>query len=171
MPGRPIIAAGIRRLEEFGLEPILDMIVDGQTLNTITAAVGVISRPTLSQWLLGKYKGAGETDEQAAARAALYKEARALSAYALGDDALDAVDAEKEPRAAQLARNRAELRLKVAGLRNRDEFGDKPQVAIQLNFGSLHLDALRRRQVTSAPAEIVAPEGDGEPTAMIAAGS
>jgi hypothetical protein len=88
------------------------------------------------------------------ARARL-KEARSIGAHALVDEALEITDAAM-PGGSRPVTNAAEAasvrlavdtRVRLAGLLNRQELGDSPQVAVQLNVGQLMLDAFRQTRV------------------------
>lgn len=70
------------------------------------------------------------------------------SAGALVDQALDIVDnAPLDRDGIQKARVQSETRLRVAGLKDRENWGErKADVLVQLNVGEMHLNALRHRE-------------------------
>lgn len=159
MPGQPITAAAIARMEAYGLDRILDRIINGELMGKIADDPHIaVSRPMLSRWLNGRVERVkGEPGKQRAAeREKLYREARALSAQSIVEDGLDVLDNETDPKASHLAKNRADFRLRLAENYDRTNFAAKQSgVNINLNIGDLHLDALRRRAV-ARPAEPVA---------------
>jgi hypothetical protein len=74
-------------------------------------------------------------------------QARREAAHLLVDEAMNIAD-EPVGSSADVQRNRlrTETRLKVAGWWNPD-YSDKAKVAVSVDFGQLHLDALRRRAI------------------------
>jgi hypothetical protein len=148
MPGKPFTRAAHERYNALGLDTILERVADGWTLDRIAKdpVLQPGSRALLNRWLLGIDKSPDETAEQAKARRSLYEDARRLSAMAIAEDGLDALDNETDPKMAQLANYRAAFRLRLAEAFDRDRFASKPTaMQLNVNFGTLHLDALRRR--------------------------
>jgi hypothetical protein len=66
------------------------------------------------------------------------------------DKGLEAVNL-ATPETASVAKLQWEAQRWVAGKLDSDAYGDKPQVAVQVNLGSLHLDALRAFNTDSDP--------------------
>jgi hypothetical protein len=98
------------------------------------------------------------------------KEARKAGAVALVDEALEIAD-EARPGGARPVTNAAEatatrlatdVRLRLAGMFDRDSFGDRPaQVGVQLSFGQQYLEALRQcRTIPSGLAQAALPSGE-----------
>ena len=116
-----------------GLDPILERVADGDTIRTISLDLGC-TRCALNDWL-------NEEPE----RRALYRAARAASAAALADAALDIADASRETGTSK-ARLQIETRQWLAGVYNREDFGVNKQPGVTVNIGSLHLDSLRQSQ-------------------------
>ncbi len=78
------------------------------------------------------------------------QEARKEAAGVLIDEALSITD-EPVGSTADVQRNRmrADTRMKIAGWWDRESYGDSKAVSVELNFGALHLDALRRHKSDS----------------------
>lgn len=142
MAGNPLkraMLAGISKLG--GLNPILDRVANGETIRSIAVDVGC-SRSMLTEWL-----------HNDAERRALYLRARATSADALAESALDIADASSETGTSK-ARLQVETRQWLAGVYDREQYGQqKPGVTV--NIGQLHLDALRQRQAEKVAAPSV----------------
>lgn len=198
MAGQPITAEYCKRLEAYGLERILDRIIDGEFMHTIAADPAIrVSRPFLSRWLNGTLPGsknpkvadavaerrelydqaralhdqALEIEKQKAAeRKRQYAEALELSADAIVEDGARHLEEETDPRMSQLRAAQAAFRLKLAQTRNRQKYGE-PKTKVEVNIAVQHLDALRRRQVT-ATVVVQAPLEDGGPDVeLLPAGS
>lgn len=151
LPGRPITAAHIKRANAYGLDRILDRVIDGETLRVIASDPLLnVSRPFLSQWLCGKvHDQRGPLDQQkarSATRRGLYEDARRMSAMSVVEDGRDSLDNETDPKMAQIANYRAAFRLKMAEVFDRERFG-AAKVQVEVNIGNMHLDALRRRTI------------------------
>lgn len=129
--------------EQGGWDRIIARIASGDTIagvaRTLYRPDGLaIDRSTLSNML--------RRDPERAARV---KQARTEGASAMVDQALHLVDdAALDKDAIQKARVQAELRVKVAGLIDRESYGpSQPQVNVQVNVEGMHLDALRHRRL------------------------
>lgn len=153
MAGQPITNMAMRKFADAGLENILDRVIDGDHLQEIADEL-FVSRPMLVRWLNGYIGPAGEPDSAAQARRRAYREARALSAQLLAEDALKGVDDEDDPKAAYLAKVKADFRFRLAEVYSEDfrpaKQGNSP--TININIAQLHIDSLRRRQLPR-PAE------------------
>ena len=79
-------------------------------------------------------------------RTAAYARARARGAHSIAEDALTIAD-EATPGDVQVARLRVDTRKWMAAKLNPDEYSDKQQPAVNIDLGSLALDALRLRSV------------------------
>lgn len=90
-------------------------------------------------------------------RSARVKAAHLEGASAMVDDAIHRVETAQADRdSTNLAKVQAEFKLKVAGLKDREQWGEaKQQVNVQVNVEGMHLDALRHRQLNK---QTVAPE-------------
>jgi hypothetical protein len=77
-------------------------------------------------------------------------QARREAAHLLVNEAMDIAD-EPVTSSADVQRNRlrTETRLKIAGWWNQ-EYSDRPQVAVSVDIGQLHLEALRARAIRAA---------------------
>jgi hypothetical protein len=130
-----------------GLEWVLSEVEAGVPIATLWKAVEEEAGETSTrQWAYTVIYGLSKD-----ARARL-KEARSIGAHALVDEALEITDAAM-PGGSRPVTNAAEAasvrlavdtRVRLAGLLNRQELGDSPQLAVQLNVGALMLDAFRR---------------------------
>lgn len=146
MPSRPIERFVKKQIADQGGWPrILERIASGETVADVSRTLmrpdGIaISRCFLSRLL--------HADPE---RSTLVKAAKTECAAAMVDDALHIVDSSPIDRdAIQHGRTRAELRLKVAGLVDRESWGERKQnVEVTVNVATLHLDALRHRQISS----------------------
>lgn len=159
MPGRPVLrklgldiaAKGDPEHDPHGEAYIWDLIVSGETLDKIAAPFG-ISKGTLLAWLnQGGKQGP---------RWQAYQEARRLSAFVKEELAGQVLADLKDdvtltaPRVT-LAMAKSKHLQWQAEKWNREEFGP-PAAAplLQLNFGTVHLDALKS---AGGPVELAAP--------------
>jgi hypothetical protein len=132
-----------------GEEYILNRVVAGVPPRTIMQAFG-LSREMFYSWIR-----AGGPE-----RRRLYDEARRLAADAHADLAGEVLEELAERGVVtspevQLANSRSAYLRWLAEVRNRDVYGTKPTGAIQINVGSLHLDALRHAVQTATVLEAV----------------
>lgn len=112
-------------------------------------------------------------------RSARLKALRPEQAAAMVDHALHLVDhAPLDREGINKAKVQSDLRLKVAGFLDRQQWGEKQAVNVQVNVAELHLDALRHRQISSTTTglpELTAGQqaGDGSAsnTALVENGS
>ena len=137
LTGQPIARRLAGRIEaDGGSSAVIDRVADGETMVDIAKEYNV-SRSTLMRWV--------KKDE---ARHDAYKLAKSESADALVEEAGEILDdaSTKSGPDVQKARSRAEHRRWVASKRDRAQYGDdaKALVAVNLDLGSLHLDALRQ---------------------------
>jgi hypothetical protein len=146
MAAKPIERFVKRQIQEQGgWDRIVERIASGETVTEIAQRVlrpdgKAISRAFLSRLL-----------HQDHARSQRVNQARREGAAAMVDDALRIVDTSPMDRdAVQHSKARAELRLKVAGLVDREAWGERPMtVNVGVNVGEMHLGALRHREVSS----------------------
>lgn len=123
---KAVHAAGGERL-------LLARIASGEMINKIARELGV-DRNDLSLWLRS-------TPERAAALA----HAREVAADTMVEDGLDLVDQATTPADMKVAETKAKYRQWLAGKWNRDQYGDGPQVQVNITADNMHLDALRNR--------------------------
>ena len=147
MAAKPIERFVKQQIQEQGGWPrILERIASGETIADISRTLQrtdgkPISRNFLSQLL--------HADQE---RSAKVKEAQIEGASAMVDDALHLVDSARPDRdSINKAKVQGEIRLKVASLRDREQWGDRAQVQVSINVASLHLDSLRTRAVPIEP--------------------
>jgi hypothetical protein len=184
MAGQPITRSAVAALEAYTLDRVLDLVIDGLTLEQVVAQVrrdkGAVdaaraelgneritviklSRPILARWLNGALESiVGEQGKaRAVERRRLYHEARALSAQSIVEDGMAQLDRTTDNKAAHLAKAKADFKLRLAESYDRKVFGSqvKQAVEVNVNLGAQHLDALRRRTVT-ARVEVAQVEDD-----------
>jgi hypothetical protein len=143
MASRPVLRELERYVESNGGDSfVLDRIAAGESVGRIAKSItlpkhGPISRPLLYAW---RNRG----DERRKGWALAMK----ASAEALSEDAGDCWDVlSEDPTSAQVAKARgmSEYKRWLASVRDRDAFGSSSgAVSVNLNVGSLHLDALRQ---------------------------
>lgn len=117
-------------------EQIFDWLDAGRTQSEIAAELGVM-RTSITRWL-----NANEGRKQALA------DSRALAATHLAEDSLTIADNVRGIDAAevQAARLKIDARRFLAGVWDRERYGEQRGAAVTVNIGSLHLDALRQAQ-------------------------
>lgn len=120
-----------------GMEALLVRFAEGQSLQTLANAFGC--KPAQIASLLRQ----PEWKEK-------YEHAKKIKAELAIDKGLEAVNM-ATPETASVAKLQWEAQRWVAGKLDSDAYGDKPQVAVQVNLGSLHLDALRAFNTDSDP--------------------
>lgn len=113
-----------------GIDAVLRRVADGETLTAVARSMG-LSRSMLGDWL-------NHTPE----RAELLRRARAASASALAEQALEMADT-NDAAAHGKTRLQIEMRRWLAGRYAPDEYGEQKQPGVEINIGSLHIDALR----------------------------
>lgn len=170
MAGQPRKRAMIRELEKRArerecsvLEYAVECVESGWTLTQLVESLNdaidqgddYVTRAMVSRYLNHELEGA---DQLAAAR-------RGDGAHGLAESALTVIDEETEDKV-QAARNktRAEMRLKLAGFWNRQEYGEQrgPSVAVNLDLGQLHIDALRQRRIDVQEQQMLPPAAEGQ---------
>lgn len=143
MASRPVLRELERYVETNGGDSfVLDRIAAGESVGRIAKSItlpkhGPISRPLLYTWR-------NRSDERRKGWALAMK----ASAEALSEDAGDCWDIlSDDPTSAQVAKARgmSEYKRWLASVRDREGFGSAAAaVNLNLNVGSLHLDALRQ---------------------------
>ena len=135
MPGTPIKKMMIANIQKMGgVEELIAMIAGGETIGSVAKKVGV-SRPFLSGYLHSQPHWSAAVEQAKKARA---------SAWA--DEALQIADGTPpDPNEINLSKMRIETRKWLAGIDNPEEYGSKG-TKVEINIGTLHLDALRKRR-------------------------
>ena len=148
MAAKPIERFVKQQIQEQGGWPrILERIASGETIADVSRTLfrpdgKCIDRSFLSHLL--------HNDPE---RSQKVEAARIEGAAAMIDHSVHLVDSAQADRdSINKAKVQAEVRLKVAGLVDRERWGDKAQVQVHVNVASLHLDSLRTRVV---PTEMV----------------
>jgi transposase-like protein len=125
-----------KAIHKFGGEDAaLEFIASGGTTSALCRTLGV-GAATFDRWL----------DKGGEARRKAYAQARARGGQSLAEQTLDIADA-ATPQEAQVAKLRVDTRRWLAGKLN-DEYSDKQQPLVNIDLGSMALDALRHRVVT-----------------------
>ena len=123
-----------KKIHAFGGEvAIFDKLSSGETVLGVARALG-ISHTAFYDWV----------DRGGEARAAALARARARGGQSLAEQTLEIAD-EASPQEAQVAKLRVDTRRWLASKMAPDEFGDKQQPLVNIDLGSLALDALRKR--------------------------
>jgi transposase-like protein len=134
MAGRPKQRAEMVMLEGYA-EFIFDELDKGETQSAIAREIGVM-QSSLSRWL-----NANQERKQSLAESRAHASHRlAEETLAIADEAANAGSAH-EVAAAKL---RIETRRHLAGVWNREQYGEQQRGQVVVNIGALHLDALRQ---------------------------
>jgi transposase-like protein len=125
-----------KKIHAFGGEAaIVDRLSQGETVLGVARALG-ISHTAFYDWV----------DRGGEARAAALARARARGGQSLAEQTLDIADS-ASPQEAQVAKLRVDTRRWLASKMN-EEYGDKQQPLVNIDLGSMALDALRKRSIT-----------------------
>ena len=125
-----------KKIHQFGGEvAIVDRLSQGETVLGVARTLG-ISHTAFYDWV----DRGGETRIAALARA------RARGGQSLAEETLEIADS-ATPQEAQVAKLRVDTRRWLASKMNED-YGDKQQPLVNIDLGSMALDALRKRSIT-----------------------
>jgi hypothetical protein len=137
LAARPHLAALTKAIAKAGGdEVIFDQIAAGLPMRAVAEPFGY-SRQMIYAWI---HAGGDE-------RRAKWREAKELASHVLVDEAGEILDGEVPITSAHAShlKARAEHRRWLAGVWNRKDFGTEDgKIDVNLNIGSLHLDALRQ---------------------------
>lgn len=122
-----------------GEEAVIEFIASGGTISALCKILG-IGNTTFDRWV----ERGGE------ARQAAYARARVRAGQSLAEQTLDIADA-ASPQEAQVAKLRVDTRRWLASKLS-EEFSDKQQPLVNIDLGSLALDALRKRSASNTQA-------------------
>ena len=154
---RPELAALEEHITRIGGdEVIFERIANGERIGKIAESLGV-GRRMLYRWRdHGEHKQ--RRNEEWSAALKLSGEGCAELGMQVLEDLAN--QDELSPARVQVATSRSNYLKWLAGVRDRDTFGDKQGPAVVLNLASLHLDALRQIGATATqpalmPAEVV----------------
>lgn len=126
-----------KKIHAFGGEvAILDKLSQGETVLGVARALG-ISHTAFYDWV----------DRGGEARAAALARARTRGGQSLAEQTLEIADS-ASPQEAQVAKLRVDTRRWLASKMAPDEYGDKQQPLVNIDLGSMALDALRKRSIT-----------------------
>ncbi len=125
-----------KKIHQFGGElAIVDKISQGETVLGLARTLG-ISHTAFYDWV----------DRGGEARAAALARARTRGGQSLAEQTLEIADS-ASPQEAQVAKLRVDTRRWLASKMNED-YGDKQQPLVNIDLGSMALDALRKRSIT-----------------------
>ena len=119
-----------------GETAMLDRLSQGETILSLDRSLGV-SHTGFYDWI----------DRGGEARASALARARARGGRSLAEQTIEIADA-ATPQDAQVAKLRVDTRRWLASKQAPDEYGDKQQPLVNIDLGSMALDALRKRSVT-----------------------
>ena len=126
-----------KKIHAFGGElAIVDRLSQGETVLGVARTLG-ISHTAFYDWV----------DRGGEARAAALARARARGGQSLAEETLEIADS-ATPQEAQVAKLRVDTRRWLASKMN-DEYGDKQQPLVNIDLGSMALDALRKRSIVN----------------------
>ena len=120
-----------------GESAMLDKLSQGETILSLARSLG-ISHTAFYDWI----ERGGE------ARASALARARARGGRSLAEQTLEIAD-NASPQEAQVAKLRVDTRRWLASKQAPDEYGDKQQPLVNIDLGSMALDALRKRSIVS----------------------
>jgi hypothetical protein len=124
-----------KKIHQFGGElAIVDKISQGETVLGLARTLG-ISHTAFYDWV----------DRGGEARAAALARARTRGGQSLAEQTLEIADS-ATPQEAQVAKLRVDTRRWLASKMN-EEYGDKQQPLVNIDLGSMALDALRKRSL------------------------
>ena len=124
-----------KTIHAFGGEvAIVDRLSQGETVLGLARTLG-ISHTAFYDWV----------DRGGEARAAALARARARGGQSLAEETLEIADS-ATPQEAQVAKLRVDTRRWLASKMNED-YGDKQQPLVNIDLGSMALDALRKRSL------------------------
>jgi transposase-like protein len=124
-----------KKIHAFGGEvAIVDKLSQGETVLSVARTLG-ISHTAFYDWV----------DRGGEARAAALARARARGGQSLAEETLEIADS-ATPQEAQVAKLRVDTRRWLASKMN-EEYGDKQQPLVNIDLGSMALDALRKRSI------------------------
>ena len=125
-----------KKIHAFGGEAmVFDHISQGKTVDSVIKALGV-SIGGFYKWI-----------DRDAKRGELLTRARARGGQSLAEQTLEIADS-ATPQEAQVAKLRVDTRRWLASKMAPDEYGDKQQPLVNIDLGSMALDALRKRSIT-----------------------
>ena len=131
------ISVANKAIHKFGGEDaILEFIASGGTISALCKVLG-IGNTTFDRWV----------ERGGAARMAAYARARVRAGQSLAEQTLEIADS-ATPQEAQVAKLRVDTRRWLASKMN-DDYGDKQQPLVNIDLGSMALDALRKRNIVN----------------------
>lgn len=126
-----------KKIHAFGGEAmVFDHISQGKTVDSVIKALGV-SIGGFYKWI-----------DRDAKRGELLMRARARGGQSLAEQTLEIADS-ASPQEAQVAKLRVDTRRWLASKMDPDTYGDKQPPLVNIDLGSMALDALRKRSITN----------------------
>ena len=126
-----------KKIHAFGGEAmVFDHISQGKTVDSVIKSLDIS--------ISGFYKWV----EKDAKRGELLARARTRGGRSLAEQTLEIADS-ASPQEAQVAKLRVDTRRWLASKQAPDEYGDKQQPLVNIDLGSMALDALRKRSIVS----------------------
>ena len=119
-----------------GESAMLDRLSQGETILSLARSLE-ISHTAFYDWI----------DRGGAERADALARARARGGRSLAEQTIEIADS-ASPQEAQVAKLRVDTRRWLASKQAPDEYGDKQQPLVNIDLGSMALDALRKRSIT-----------------------
>lgn len=127
-----------KKIHAFGGEvAIVDKLSAGETVLGLARTLG-ISHTAFYDWV----------DRGGGARAAALARARTRGGQSLAEETLEIADT-ATPQEAQVAKLRVDTRRWLASKMAPDDYGDKQQPLVNIDLGSMALDALRKRSIVN----------------------
>ena len=124
-----------KKIHAFGGEAmVFDHISQGKTVDSVIKALGV-SIGGFYKWI-----------DRDAKRGELLMRARTRGGQSLAEETLEIADS-ATPQEAQVAKLRVDTRRWLASKMAPDDYGDKQQPLVNIDLGSMALDALRKRSL------------------------
>lgn len=125
-----------KKIHAFGGQAmVFDHISQGKTVDSVIKALDIS--------ISGFYKWIDKDTK----RGELLMRARTRGGQSLAEQTLDIADS-ASPQEAQVAKLRVDTRRWLASKMAPDEYGDKQQPLVNIDLGSMALDALRKRSIT-----------------------
>jgi transposase-like protein len=130
------VSAANKAIHAFGGEDaVMEFIASGGTISALCKALG-IAVTTFDRWI----------DRGGEERGSAYARARVRAGQSLAEQTIDIADA-ATIQEVQLAKLRCDRRAWLASKLNED-YSDKQQPLVNIDLGSMALDALRKRSIT-----------------------
>lgn len=140
MAGQPVTRTAIERIDkDYGEDGVFELVVELGGWNKTAKHIGV-SRALLDKWVK---KGGDERQRRKEQAIKASAETLVEQGQEILDELAESAGVLLTGPEVQLANSRANYRMKMAEVRDRDKFGDRSaNVNVNLNVGDLHFEAL-----------------------------